>query len=74
MKYRPSPDFVAVIIIIAALFLTCAYLLGAIMFWQSAQAHGGTEVRYSDHRPDISHCFKPDETRELWDCIRHVEE
>lgn len=21
--------------------------------------------------PDISHCFADDETRELWDCIRH---
>ena len=73
MKYRPSPDFVAVVIIIVALFLTCAYLLGAIVFWQSAQAQVPT-VGTTDYRPDISHCFKPEETRELWDCIRHVEE
>ena len=24
--------------------------------------------------PDISYCFHDDETRELWDCIRHHQE
>ena len=75
MKYRPSPHFVAVIIILAALILTTLYLLGAIYFWQSAQADVPT-VGTKDYRPDISHCFAPEADEkydELWDCIRHEE-
>lgn len=26
-----------------------------------------------DTRPDISHCFHADESRDLWDCIRNFE-
>lgn len=76
MKYRPSPDFVAVIIILAALILTTLYLLGAIYFWQSAQADEFPTVGNEDWRPDISHCFAPEADEkydELWDCIRHEE-
>ena len=55
-----------------------------IVFYQEAKAQAlsrampHTPASYElepapvqDWRPDISHCFAPDETRELWDCIRH---
>jgi len=72
MRYRPSPDFIVVLVIIALVSLAAAYMVGAILFWQEAKAETHTSVTYR-HGPDISHCFAPDETRELWDCIRHVE-
>jgi hypothetical protein len=28
-------------------------------------------VPAAQHGPDIRHCFLPEETRELWDCIRN---
>lgn len=74
MKYRPSPDFQAALVIIIALIAVTVYFFGAIFFWQSAKADEVTQrVTASDWRPDIRHCFAPDETRELWDCIRHEE-
>lgn len=76
MKYRPSPDFLAALVIIALVFIACAYMIGAILFWQEAKAaetHTVCDTCVTDWKPDISHCFAPDETRELWDCIRHEE-
>jgi hypothetical protein len=74
VRYRPSPDFIIALVIIAALTLATAYIFGAIMFWESAKADEVTQrVTTYSHGPDISHCFAPDETRELWDCIRHEE-
>lgn len=75
MKYRPSPDFIVVLVIIAALALATAYIVGGILFFEAAKAdtHSVCDTCYEDWRPDISHCFEPDETRELWDCIRHEE-
>jgi hypothetical protein len=62
-----------------ALFAACAYLLLGILFYTQAQADDillrskVTQSVTQSYGPDIRHCFKPDETRELWDCIRHVE-
>lgn len=57
-----------------------------VVFWQVATGNSLSSPRphtpasyelepapVQDWRPDISHCFEPDETRELWDCIRHEE-
>lgn len=56
-----------------ALLLLCLM----IGFWEAAKAQGNSLSSAphtpKDQRPDISHCFEPDETRELWDCIRHEE-
>lgn len=71
MKYRPSPTFIVALVIIILLSAS-AYMIGAIYFWQMATNQVPT-VGTTDWRPDISHCFKPEETRELWDCIRHEE-
>lgn len=75
MRYRPSPDFIIALVIIALVATAALYLIGGILFYQAAKAdtHSVCDTCVTDYRPDISHCFKPDETRELWDCIRHEE-
>lgn len=71
MSYRPSPYFVITLIAIAILSASL-YIIGAVYFWQAATSQELPSLG-KDYRPNISHCFEPDETRELWDCIRHKE-
>lgn len=74
MKYRPTPLFIVTLVIII-LAVVSLYLIGAVYFWQQATGNDyRTSVTRTDYRPNISHCFEPDESRELWDCIRHKEE
>lgn len=62
------------LVIIAAVSALCAWIIGGILLFESAKAaEPHTVCETCDWRPDISHCFKPEETRELWDCIRHEE-
>lgn len=57
-------------------FIAVCLLAMTLTIVQAAYQHGNrptpptVEVRES-YGPDISHCFLPDEPRELWDCIRH---
>lgn len=72
MKYRPSPDFIIVLVIIAALVSLSAYLIASIVVFEySKEPVQMSHSVLNDLRPDIRHCFEPDETRTLWNCIRH---
>jgi len=76
MKYRPSPDFIAAMVLIIAVVSLTAYIMFAIHLFMFAKQQDVTQrvnALMADQRPDISHCFKPEETRELWDCIRYKE-
>lgn len=73
MKYRPTPSFVTALVIIACLIWLALYIVGAIHIYQNAAGNLTQRVNPTPIGPDISHCFKPEETRELWDCIRHEE-
>jgi len=66
----------AMIIAFGILALVSVIGLVGIGLLQAARASNSTPQpqQVSDHRPDISHCFQPEETRELWDCIRHEED
>jgi len=41
---------------------------------QAQESLRSTPTPRQSYGPDISHCFQPEETRELWDCIRHEED
>ncbi len=57
------------LVIIAAVSALCAWIIGGILLFESAKAaEPHTVCETCDWRPDISHCFKPEETR-----IRHEE-
>ena len=64
------------IVALALTALALSWVILCIAFWNHAVAASVTTPVtpsvITSHQPDISHCFADDETRELWDCIRHV--
>lgn len=59
-------------VVTAALFLFVFYIMVSVWMIQTAKGETLQPHNVEDWRPDIKHCFDPEESRELWDCIRHV--
>jgi len=57
-------------IILAGLLLATMTIVKAAWQHGNRPQEAEPEIR-STHGPDVSHCFKEEEERELWDCIRH---
>jgi len=61
-------------VIVALALLTCVLISVTVLatLWHKVYAQPTpAPAQVSQLGPDISHCFNDDETRELWDCIRH---
>lgn len=74
-KQRQTQLFIASTVT-AGLMLFILYIMVSV--WLITEAKGESLTPQPDikesYGPDISHCFAPEESRELWDCIRHVED
>lgn len=51
-------------------FIAKAILVNLVLREPAVEAIRNVRPSYG---PDISHCFAPEEARDLWDCIRHEE-
>lgn len=72
MNKTPSPYFMAAMGMITSV-VAMAMLIVSVIYHAANPSYELPTVGNKDWRPDISHCFKPDEQRELWDCIRRKE-
>ena len=69
MNYRPSPDFIIAVIIIALVIAAALYLVGAIFFWQSAVAAPVSHSSVTLTRPQICAEYYNNGTDEWINCM-----
>jgi hypothetical protein len=67
-SYRPSPDFLVAIVIIAAVVAATVYLIGGILFWQQAIEDKVTQ-RVTIHLPTECAEYYEDGTDKWKDCM-----
>jgi hypothetical protein len=67
MKYRPSPDFLIALGLIAILVTSCHAIVKTATEIKIEQER---RLSQADWRPDISHCTDGDPSTDPWDCVR----